>query len=155
MHCNIRFSLYLFFHFPLHQISLHLIANECMKKRLIYKPEWSGEYWRLLTYMLLHADVWHLTLNICLQVSHSLRANNNNNNNKDIFWEYLCLKLHNFSWKKCKEKYIFNVLLASRFVIKTQIIKLNLFRRFSVNQTKLITNLINSLCSFNIKYIIK
>ncbi|KAH8334195.1 hypothetical protein KR059_007416 [Drosophila kikkawai] len=49
------------------QVSLHLIANECMKRRLIYKPEWSGEYWRLLTYMLLHADVWHLTLNICLQ----------------------------------------------------------------------------------------
>ncbi|XP_017151223.1 protein rhomboid [Drosophila miranda] len=49
------------------QISLHLIANECMQRRLIYKPEWSHEYWRLLTYMLLHADAWHLTLNICLQ----------------------------------------------------------------------------------------
>ncbi|KAH8319107.1 hypothetical protein KR067_009293 [Drosophila pandora] len=49
------------------QISLHLIVNECMQRRLIYKPDWSGEYWRLLTYMLLHADAWHLVLNICLQ----------------------------------------------------------------------------------------
>ncbi|KAH8281448.1 hypothetical protein KR054_000689 [Drosophila jambulina] len=49
------------------QISVHWIANKSMKRRLIYKPEWSGEYWRLLTYMLLHSDVWHLTLNICLQ----------------------------------------------------------------------------------------
>ncbi|KAI8043451.1 protein rhomboid [Drosophila gunungcola] len=49
------------------QISLHSIANECMQKRLIFKPEWSGECWRLLTYMLLHSDYWHLTLNICLQ----------------------------------------------------------------------------------------
>ncbi|KAH8412153.1 hypothetical protein KR009_000225 [Drosophila setifemur] len=49
------------------QISLHLIANECMQRRLIYKPDWRGECWRLLTYMLLHADAWHLTLNICLQ----------------------------------------------------------------------------------------
>ncbi|KAH8267417.1 hypothetical protein KR018_001037 [Drosophila ironensis] len=49
------------------QISLRFIANECMQRRLIYKPDWSHEYWRLLTYMLLHADVWHLTLNICLQ----------------------------------------------------------------------------------------
>ncbi|XP_034666493.1 protein rhomboid [Drosophila subobscura] len=49
------------------QLSLHLIANECMQRRLIYKPEWSHEYWRLITYMLLHADAWHLTLNICLQ----------------------------------------------------------------------------------------
>ncbi|XP_041674988.1 uncharacterized protein LOC108104045 isoform X1 [Drosophila eugracilis] len=51
------------------QISLHWIANECMQKRLIFKPEWMGEYWRLLTYMMLHSDYWHLTLNICLQVS--------------------------------------------------------------------------------------
>ncbi|KAH8241442.1 hypothetical protein KR026_003510 [Drosophila bipectinata] len=49
------------------QISLHLMVNECMQRRLIYKPDWSGEYWRLLTYMLLHADSWHLVLNICLQ----------------------------------------------------------------------------------------
>lgn len=49
------------------QISLHWIANECMKRRLIFKSEWIGEYWRLLTYMLLHSDYWHLTLNICLQ----------------------------------------------------------------------------------------
>ncbi|SPP79225.1 protein rhomboid [Drosophila guanche] len=49
------------------QLSLHLIANECMHRRLIYKPEWSHEYWRLISYMLLHADAWHLTLNICLQ----------------------------------------------------------------------------------------
>ncbi|XP_017049050.1 protein rhomboid [Drosophila ficusphila] len=49
------------------QISLHWIGNECMQKRLIFKMEWNGEYWRLLTYMLLHSDYWHLSLNICLQ----------------------------------------------------------------------------------------
>ncbi|XP_016984610.1 protein rhomboid [Drosophila rhopaloa] len=49
------------------QISLYFIANECMQKRLIFKPKWSGECWRLLTYMMLHSDYWHLTLNICLQ----------------------------------------------------------------------------------------
>ncbi|XP_050741260.1 protein rhomboid isoform X1 [Drosophila biarmipes] len=38
-----------------------------MQRRLIFKSEWTGEYWRLLTYMLLHSDYWHLTLNICLQ----------------------------------------------------------------------------------------
>nr|XP_017011942.2 uncharacterized protein LOC108067441 isoform X2 [Drosophila takahashii] len=51
------------------QISLHWIANECMQKRLIFKSGWIGEYWRLLTYMLLHSDYYHLGLNICLQVS--------------------------------------------------------------------------------------
>ncbi|XP_033160302.1 protein rhomboid isoform X1 [Drosophila mauritiana] len=49
------------------QISLHWIASECMQKLLIFKPEWNVEYWRLLTYMLLHSDYWHLTLNICFQ----------------------------------------------------------------------------------------
>nr|NP_001285872.1 rhomboid-6, isoform C [Drosophila melanogaster]AHN54386.1 rhomboid-6, isoform C [Drosophila melanogaster] len=51
------------------QISLHWIASECMQKVLIFKPEWNVEYWRLLTYMLLHSDYWHLSLNICFQVS--------------------------------------------------------------------------------------
>ncbi|KAH8353439.1 hypothetical protein KR084_010946 [Drosophila pseudotakahashii] len=49
------------------QISLHWIANGCMQKRLIFKSGWIGEYWRLLTYMLLHSDYYHLGLNICLQ----------------------------------------------------------------------------------------
>ncbi|KAM8716093.1 hypothetical protein ACLKA7_003043 [Drosophila subpalustris] len=49
------------------QISLHLIANECMQRRLIYRPESCHEYWRFFTYMLLHADAWHLSINMCLQ----------------------------------------------------------------------------------------
>lgn len=53
---------------PSLQISLYLIANECMKRRLIYRPESRHEYWRYFTYMLLHADEWHLTINMCLQV---------------------------------------------------------------------------------------
>jgi len=43
-----------------------------MQKVLIFKPEWNVEYWRLLTYMLLHSDYWHLSLNICFQVSTQL-----------------------------------------------------------------------------------
>ncbi|ALC42859.1 rho-6 [Drosophila busckii] len=38
-----------------------------MLRRLIYRPELWHEYWRLFTYMLLHADAWHLWINICLQ----------------------------------------------------------------------------------------
>ncbi|KAH8402939.1 hypothetical protein KR222_000552, partial [Zaprionus bogoriensis] len=49
------------------QIALHLIANECMQRRLIYRPESRHEYWRYFTYMLLHADAWHLSINLCLQ----------------------------------------------------------------------------------------
>ncbi|XP_023170777.1 protein rhomboid [Drosophila hydei] len=49
------------------QIALHLIVNACMQRRLIFKPELGHEYWRFVTYMLLHADVWHLGINICLQ----------------------------------------------------------------------------------------
>lgn len=55
------------------QISLHLIVNECMQRRLIYRPESCHEYWRYFTYMLLHADAWHLSINMCLQVSYSIR----------------------------------------------------------------------------------
>lgn len=57
---------------PFLQISLYLIANECMKRRLIYRPESRHEYWRYFTYMLLHADEWHLTINMCLQVRMSI-----------------------------------------------------------------------------------
>ncbi|XP_002051809.3 protein rhomboid [Drosophila virilis] len=49
------------------QLSLHLIVNGCMQRRLIYKPELGHEYWRFFTYMLLHADTWHLWINMCLQ----------------------------------------------------------------------------------------
>lgn len=53
---------------PHSQLSLHLIVNGCMQRRLIYKPELGHEYWRFFTYMLLHADTWHLWINMCLQV---------------------------------------------------------------------------------------
>ncbi|XP_062142839.1 protein rhomboid [Drosophila sulfurigaster albostrigata] len=49
------------------QISLHHIADQCMQRRLIYRPESRHEYWRYFTYMLLHADAWHLAINMCLQ----------------------------------------------------------------------------------------
>lgn len=58
----------MFMSLPSLQISLYLIANDCMKRRLIYRPESRHEYWRYFTYMLLHADEWHLTINMCLQV---------------------------------------------------------------------------------------
>ncbi|EDW76490.2 uncharacterized protein Dwil_GK14633 [Drosophila willistoni] len=48
------------------QIALHFVANACLQKLLIYQPE--SEYWRYFTYMLLHADTCHLSLNICLQL---------------------------------------------------------------------------------------
>ncbi|TDG53555.1 hypothetical protein AWZ03_000370 [Drosophila navojoa] len=49
------------------QISMYPIVNGCMQRRLICKPELMHEYWRFFTYMLLHADLWHLWINICLQ----------------------------------------------------------------------------------------
>ncbi|XP_017859947.1 PREDICTED: protein rhomboid [Drosophila arizonae] len=49
------------------EILLYLIADACMQRRLIYKPKLGHEYWRFFTYMLLHADLWHLWINICLQ----------------------------------------------------------------------------------------
>lgn len=39
-----------------------------MQQRLIYRPDTRHEYWRYFTYMLQHADAWHLSINLCLQV---------------------------------------------------------------------------------------
>ncbi|XP_065356682.1 rhomboid-related protein 2 [Calliphora vicina] len=47
------------------QISLYWIA--CMRQQLMFMPETINEYWRYFTYMLLHSDVLHLSMNVCLQ----------------------------------------------------------------------------------------
>ncbi|XP_037823139.1 protein rhomboid isoform X1 [Lucilia sericata] len=49
------------------QISLYCIANACMRQQLMFMPETINDYWRYFTYMLLHSDVLHLSMNVCLQ----------------------------------------------------------------------------------------
>ncbi|XP_037823140.1 protein rhomboid isoform X2 [Lucilia sericata] len=54
------------------QISLYCIANACMRQQLMFMPETINDYWRYFTYMLLHSDVLHLSMNVCLQPQLSL-----------------------------------------------------------------------------------
>ncbi|KAM7352175.1 serine protease rhomboid 6 [Cochliomyia hominivorax] len=49
------------------QISLYWIGNSCMRQLLMFMPETINEYWRYFTYMLLHSDLLHLSMNVCLQ----------------------------------------------------------------------------------------
>ncbi|XP_073825588.1 serine protease rhomboid 6 [Musca autumnalis] len=50
------------------QISLYFIDNRCIRQHLMFMPNGVNEYWRYFTYMLLHSDVLHLMMNICLQL---------------------------------------------------------------------------------------
>ncbi|XP_005182525.1 protein rhomboid [Musca domestica] len=50
------------------QISLYLMDNRCIRQHLMFMPNGVNEYWRYFTYMLLHSDILHLTMNICLQL---------------------------------------------------------------------------------------
>ncbi|XP_013110056.1 rhomboid-related protein 1 isoform X2 [Stomoxys calcitrans] len=50
------------------KVSLHLMANRCVRQQLMFMPDGAREYWRFVTYMLLHSDILHLTMNICLQL---------------------------------------------------------------------------------------
>ncbi|XP_061386287.1 rhomboid-related protein 1-like, partial [Musca vetustissima] len=48
-------------------ISMYLIDNRCIRQHLMFMPNAVHEYWRYFTYMLLHSDILHLMMNICLQ----------------------------------------------------------------------------------------
>lgn len=49
------------------QLSVYFIANECLTQRLMLIPGHPDEIWRYFTYTLLHSDLMHLLLNVCLQ----------------------------------------------------------------------------------------
>ncbi|XP_037957432.1 rhomboid-related protein 2 [Teleopsis dalmanni] len=49
------------------QFTLFFVANESIKQRFMYIPRYRTQYWRHLSYMLLHTDHLHLLLNLCLQ----------------------------------------------------------------------------------------
>ncbi|XP_030383928.1 protein rhomboid [Scaptodrosophila lebanonensis] len=49
------------------QITLHFFASKDLWAKLIFKPQLKREYWRFLSYMLVHSDQWHLWMNVILQ----------------------------------------------------------------------------------------
>ncbi|KAL9923259.1 serine protease rhomboid 6 isoform 1-T2 [Glossina fuscipes fuscipes] len=50
------------------QISIYLLNNKCLIEHLMFIPKYKHQYWRFISYMLLHSDLFHLTMNICLQL---------------------------------------------------------------------------------------
>ncbi|XP_075152224.1 serine protease rhomboid 6 [Haematobia irritans] len=50
------------------QISLYFVGNRGIRHHLMFIPDGVNEYWRFFTYMLLHSDILHLLMNVCLQI---------------------------------------------------------------------------------------
>uniref|UniRef100_A0A1A9WZK3 Rhomboid-like protein n=1 Tax=Glossina brevipalpis TaxID=37001 RepID=A0A1A9WZK3_9MUSC len=55
------------------QISIYLLNSECLIECLMFIPKYKHQYWRFISYMLLHSDLFHLTMNICLQLLIGMR----------------------------------------------------------------------------------
>ncbi|KAK6625181.1 hypothetical protein RUM43_005472 [Polyplax serrata] len=49
------------------EVALYYLANDTVKRYLLYDPEKNTEIWRFLTYMLIHKDYVHLFLNLIIQ----------------------------------------------------------------------------------------
>ncbi|XP_051159112.1 protein rhomboid-like isoform X2 [Leptopilina boulardi] len=59
---------YLMIFISIIEITVHCVADETIRRWLVYDPRQRVQGWRFVSYMLLHSDALHLTLNVVIQL---------------------------------------------------------------------------------------